>query len=119
MVIADFVEQPPTRMLITVPTLSRACGMVFADGLVIGIAVLAVGTLKVILESVGEGLHPAQVIGLVVCGLLTGFAVLCINRKVLVANWVTTVVVTVSYLLGTFLLTAIIFRLVQVAASSL
>lgn len=117
-VIADFVEKPPARLLITVPTHSQAFGLVFANGLVIGIAGLAVGMLKMALESIGESLHPAQVIGLVVSGLLAGLFVLWINRRVLMASWISTVIVSVSYLLGTFILTATVFRLVQLAATN-
>jgi hypothetical protein len=118
-VIAEFSGKPPTSLSITTPNVMRAFGMVFANALVIGIAALAILSFKTAIQSNDIELHPSQVIGLVMCGLLTCFAILWINRQVLLASWTSTVVVTATYLMGTLVLTASVFRLVQFMATNL
>ncbi len=119
LVIAELAEEPPMNLFIAPPSPSRAVAMVFVNALVIGIAAIGIFSFKAVIQSNGVELHPAQVIGLVVCGLLTSFAIIWINRQVLMTSWTSTVVVTTSYLIGSSLLTAAVFRLVQIVASDL
>ncbi len=116
-VMAEFADEPHNTSFIKTPNFIRAFGMVVLNALVVGVAAIGVVSIKAAVESDGSNLHPAQVIGLIVGGMLIGLAILWINREALMTTWLNTAVVTVSYLLGTILLIFVVFSLLQVVAS--